>query len=71
MNVVSIAPKAPAGLAKALRDLADKVDRHEVTDVIAAFLDNDNYEFWYDASKINCIAMSAMLHTNCIDRMRT
>lgn len=62
--------KAPEGLSTTLRDLADRVDAGNVTDMVLSYVDNDHYEFVYAASKINCIVMSSMLQRECLDRMK-
>ncbi len=66
----TFAHRAPEGLSTTLRDLADRVDAGQVTDMVIAYVDADCYEFVYAASKINCIAMSSMLQRQCLDRMK-
>jgi hypothetical protein len=70
LKVVKFGRKAPEGMAQYLRDMADRVDRGEVTDMVAMFISNDNYEECFDASLIDCIAMTAMLHHRAVERMR-
>lgn len=62
--------RAPAGLADALRRMADAADRGELTDLVACFVEGGNYNFIWDSSKLDCIAMTAMAHANAIQRMR-
>ena len=62
--------RAPAGLADELRRMADAADRGELTELVACYVEGDSYNFIWDASKLNCIAMTAMAHSNALDRMR-
>ena len=63
-------PRAPPDLADKLRGWADQVEAGEITGLVLAYLCNDNYEFIYADSLINCLIMADMLHDNCLDRMR-
>lgn len=71
-NLVALnaGPKPAHDLSARLRDLADAVDRGEILDLIAAYTEQGAYSFLYSASYHDSIVMSAMLHANCIDRMR-
>ena len=65
-------PKPPAGLAADLRALADQVDRGEVTECIAMWVDNTTSEYTYmwGASVFNAIGLSAMLHAQALHNAR-
>lgn len=69
-ELVKAGPRAPGDLSARLRELADAADRGEVIDLIAAYTHNGNYCFLYGAGLSDSIVLSAMLQTNCIDRMR-
>lgn len=69
MNIVAI-KKPPSDLAEHLRAMADKADAGELTEVAIGYVLNGNYEFTYGASLSQCVLLSALLHRNCIDRMR-
>ena len=65
-------PKPPDGLAADLRALADQVDRGEVTECVAMWVDNTTSEYTYmwGASVFNAIALSAMLHAQALHNAR-
>lgn len=69
MNIVAI-KKAPSDLASHLRAMADMADEGRITSVVIAYICDGNYEFTYGSSLSDGIVMSALLHQNCIDRMR-
>lgn len=69
MNLVQI-KRPTSDLAALLRDLADKVERGEITDMITAYVGANSYSFTYAASDHDCVVLSSMLQQNCIDRMR-
>lgn len=54
--------KAPDGLAKELRDLADLVDKGEVVEVVAAYNNGEEYGFIYGASLQTGYVMSGLLN---------
>lgn len=62
--------KAPADLSKVLRELADAVDRGEITDLIAAYIQNDEYLFTYATSMKTAVVLSAMLQDQSLHRMK-
>jgi hypothetical protein len=67
-------PKPKASLAADLRALADQVDRGEVTELVAMYIDHTPpSEFcfvWAGDSIFNEIALSAMLHAQALGRAR-
>lgn len=69
MNIVAL-KKATGDLSAILREMADQVDAGTVTDMVIASVHDGNYEFTYAASFADCVVMSSLLHTNCIERMR-
>jgi hypothetical protein len=62
--------RAPSDLSQILRDIADQVDRGEITDFVGAYCMNGAYDFLYGASLHSSIVLAAMLQHTCIDRMR-
>lgn len=63
--------RAPSDLAQTLRELADRVDRDEITEMIAIYVGGEgDYEFMWGASLFNSVGMSAMLHDDALRRMR-
>ncbi len=61
----------PKGLAQNLRDMADAADRGDLTEIAAVTVQDGNYVFTWGTSLIHGIALTAMLHSQAIDRMRT
>jgi hypothetical protein len=72
MKLVPIGRADPlvASNAKALRELADLADAGRLTSFIAFAAVDGEYWSEYGASKLECVAMSAMLHANCLQRIR-
>jgi len=62
--------RAPAGLSDDLRRMADAADRGELTELVCCSVEGGNFCFIWDASKLHCIAMTAMMHSKANDRMR-
>jgi hypothetical protein len=67
----SFGKQAPADLSMHLRDLADAVDRGEITSLIAAFVQDDNYEFMFAASRQEAIVLTTLMQHRNIERMMT
>lgn len=62
--------KPPVDLSAKLREIADAVDRNEIKDFVAAYIQGDNFEFFYAASLTECVLLSTLLQRSCIDRMK-
>jgi hypothetical protein len=60
--------KAAANLSADLRELADAVDRGEIVDLCAAYIQNDNYAMLYAASNRVCLELSTLLQRSCEDK---
>lgn len=58
--------QAPSDLAQRLRDLADAVDRGECVELVACYVQDDEYQFLYGASMMNSIGMAAMLQQRAL-----
>ena len=70
MEIVSLKQaRAPSGLAKHLRELAEQADDGRLTEAVIAYVSDDSYGFSYSASLSSCLVLSSLLHHNCIDRM--
>ena len=70
MNIVRLdsGPRAPDDLAAKLRELADAVDRREVTALEAAYTRGDQYEFLHSASINEGMILATLLHSRCLKR---
>lgn len=64
--------RAPDGLANDLRRLADQVDRGEVKELVAMWVDEptSSYTYLWGANPFNSLGMSDMLHAQAMSRMR-
>jgi hypothetical protein len=60
--------KAPANLSADLRALADAVDRGEITDLTAAYIQNDTYSMLYASSNRTCLELATLLRRSCEDK---
>jgi len=70
MKVLTFSKRAPDGLAADLRRMADAVERGEITNVVACFVEGDNYCYLWATSLFDAVGMTALLHQQAIDRMR-
>ncbi len=62
--------QAPDGLAHDLRALADAVDRGEVKEFVACFVQNDEFNYLWAASLGQSVLLSDLLHAQALGRMR-
>ena len=71
-NLVAIdaGPKPPSDLSQRLREYADAVDRGEIVDFVASYVQNGEYRFMYGASLRECLVMATLLQANCVERYR-
>ena len=69
-EVKNLERRAPPGLADDLRRMADAVDRGEIIDLVACFVEDGCYCYLWAASLFDSVGMSALLHQQAIDRMR-
>ena len=63
-------PRAPADLSKQLRDLADAIDRGEITALVAAMVRGQEFEFVYGASIRDGMELATLLQARSIERYR-
>lgn len=70
VTILECGPKPPDDLSKRLRELADAVDRNEVTELVAAYVQDGCYEFLYGAGLNDSLVMSTMLQHSCLMRMK-
>ena len=61
--------QAPSDLSAQLREIADAVDAGEVTGLVAAFVDNDEYSFLFGASLSEAIVLTTLLQSRNVGRM--
>ena len=62
--------RAPSDLSNVLREMADAVDRGEITGLVAAYVHNDEYLFTYGTSMSQAVVLSSMLQDQSIQRMK-
>jgi hypothetical protein len=62
--------RAPSDLSNVLREMADAVDRGEITGLVAAYVHNDEYLFTYGTSMTQAVVLSSMLQDQSIQRMK-
>lgn len=62
--------RAPDGLASDLRALADAVDRGDVKELVACFVQNNEFNYLWAASLYDSLALSDLLHAQALHRMR-
>lgn len=67
---LDVGPKAPADLSRNLRDIADAIDRGEVTALVAGLVYNGGYEFVYGASYSACLELATLLQHRCIEKFK-
>lgn len=67
---LDVGARPPSDLSKRLRELADAVDRNEIVELVAAYVQDGNYEFLYGASLVDSIIMSTLLQNSCVNRMK-
>ena len=60
----------PDDFPKLLRDLADSVERGNITGMVVAYSNSGEYKFCYPSNLHDSVVLAAMLQQNCIDRMR-
>lgn len=72
MNIVPLnaGPKPPSDLARQLRDIADAVERGEVVDLVAAYMQTGAYEFLYGTSLSTGLELATLLQHRCIERFK-
>lgn len=61
--------QAPSDLSQQLRDLADAVDRKEVTGLVAAYVVNEEYEFMFATNLQEAVVLAALLQQRNYARM--
>lgn len=62
--------KACVDLSKNLREIADRVDRGEIKDLVLAYATADFYSFEISTSPVDAVALASLLQSKCVDRMR-
>lgn len=62
--------RAPSDLSNVLREMADAVERGEITGLVAAYVHNDEYLFTYGTSMTQAVVLSSMLQDQSIQRMK-
>jgi len=59
--------RAPKDLSKCLREIADAVDRGEIVSLVAAYVDNGEYQMMFGASLTEGLTLSTLLHRRSVD----
>lgn len=72
MKVVDVqfGKRAPDGLADDLRKMADAVDRGEIKELVACFIEGGEYNYVWAASLAESTLLADLLHAQAIHRMR-
>lgn len=70
LTVIKSPPRLPLGLADDLRELARKVESGELTEFVAAYVVNENYEMMFGSSLGDSLVLSTLLQSRCIDRFK-
>ncbi len=65
---VKFGKRAPIDLSGILRNLADDVDAGRITELVAAYLIDGEYEFAHAASLGDSLVLSTLLHKRVVDR---
>lgn len=65
---VKFGPKAPDDLPNILRDMADSVERGEITAFVGATVCNGNFELHFSASVIEALTLATLLHKRSVDK---
>lgn len=60
----------PSDLAQKLRAMADLAEAGRLTDIVMAYVEDDNFEFRIGTSKLQAIAMASMLHEQTLNHMK-
>lgn len=68
---LDVGPKAPADLSRQLREIADAIDRGEITALVAGLVRTSGYDFVYGASYRDCLELAALLQYRCLRRYET
>jgi hypothetical protein len=69
ISEVKFGRRAASDLSKELRELADAVDRGEITSLVAAFVENEGYSFMFSASLSDAIVLTTLLQNRNVERM--
>lgn len=67
---LDVGPKAPADLSAQLREIADAIDRGEVTALVASMVRGNDFSFVYGASIRDGLELSTLLHHRCVERYK-
>ena len=68
--LLDVGPRAPSGLSAQLREVADAVDRGEVTALVAGMVRGNEFSFVYGASIRASLELATILQARCIDRYK-
>jgi hypothetical protein len=62
--------QVPDDLSKRLREMADEVDKGDITGMVVAYICDGDYSFIFGTSLSESIVLSTLLKQSSIDRMR-
>lgn len=65
---LDVGPKAPSDLSKTLREIADAIDRGEVTALVAGLVRGNEFEWVYGASIKDGLELATLLTARCLKR---
>jgi hypothetical protein len=71
-NIVNVAfgPRAPGDLSQRLREIADAVDRGEVTSLVGAYVEAGDYCFLFGASISDGLILSTLMHDRALGQFK-
>lgn len=67
---LNVGPRAPSDLSAQLREIADAIDRGEVTALVASMVRGNEFSFVYGASIRDSLELATILQSRCIERYR-
>lgn len=68
IRVLDTGKKLPADLSENLRELANKVDRGEITEFVAGYVINGEYEFLYPSSLNDSMILTSIMQHLTADK---
>ncbi len=70
MNIVRLPPRSsmPSDTADLLREIADRIDAGEVSNLVAAYVDVGGYQILMASTPQDGLVLSTLLHRRCTDK---
>lgn len=67
---LDVGPRAPSDLSASLREVADAIDRGEVTSLVAAMVRGGEFSFVYGAGVRDGLELATLLQARSLERYR-